>query len=117
MFQNLEEELEYKLDKYFREYPNRMQLLNERSCEKDRPLQDKIKYCTNQPPMFVYNPPFAICPDADTREVLIEYFVKSKTTKEKYRVLIEGVADYTTAFPILYYRSVRVDNSKENKHA
>ena len=112
VFKSLEEELEYKLDKYFREYVNRVQLLNENSCEEDRPLQDKIEYCTNQPPMVVYNPPFAVIPDADTREVLFEYFVKSKTTKEKYRVLIEAVADYRTAIPLLYYRTVHVSNAK-----
>lgn len=111
VFQSLEEELEYKLDKYFREYVNRVQLLNENACEEDRPLQDKIEYCTNQPPMIVYNPPFALIPDADAREVLFEYFVKSKTTKEKYRVLIEGVADYRTPFPIIYYKSVHVSNA------
>ena len=61
--------------------------------------------------MFVFNPPFTIIPDADVREVLIEYFVKSKTTKEKYRVLIEGVVNYTTAIPILYYRTVHVSNA------
>ena len=54
---------------------------------------------------------FAIVPDADVREVLFEYFVKSKTTKEKYRVLIEGVVDYRTAIPLLYYRTVHVSNA------
>lgn len=118
VFQSLEEELEYTLDKYFRKDVNHVQLLNEPPCEEDRPLQDKIEYCTNQPPMVVYNPPFAIIPDADVREVLFEYFVKSKTTKEKYRVLIEGVADYRTAIPLLYYRTVHVSNaSAEAKSA
>ena len=117
VFKSLEEELEYKLDKYFREYVNRVQLLNENSCEEDRPLQDKIEYCTNQPPMVVYNPPFAVIPDADVREVLFEYFVKSKTTKEKYRVLIECVSDYRTAIPLLYYRTVHVSNASAEAKA
>jgi hypothetical protein len=111
VFQSLDEEIEYVLDKYFRKDVNHVQLLNENPCEEDRPLQDKIEYCTNQPPMVVYNPPFAIIPDADVREVLFEYFVKSKSTKEKYRVLIEAVADYRTAIPLLYYRTVHVSNA------